>query len=93
VVDREEPEASRSEWHADGTAGENGRGSGLSASVPARAMGEARPRRPEPRWQGGSRPAAALEVLTSKGQREISASRKRANAAQVVASWSQLIVK
>jgi hypothetical protein len=32
VVDREEPEASRSEWHADGTAGENGRGSGLSAS-------------------------------------------------------------
>jgi hypothetical protein len=28
VVDREEPEASRSEWHANGTAGENGRGSG-----------------------------------------------------------------
>jgi hypothetical protein len=24
LVDREEPEASRSEWHADGTAGENG---------------------------------------------------------------------
>jgi hypothetical protein len=45
VVDRGEPVASCSEWHADGTAGENGRGSGLAATVEARAKGEARPRR------------------------------------------------
>jgi hypothetical protein len=41
VVDRQEPEASCSEWHADGTAGENDRGSGLAATVPARVIGEA----------------------------------------------------
>jgi hypothetical protein len=51
VVDREEPVASCWEWHADGTAGEDGRGSGLAAMAPAQAMGEARPRRHEPRWQ------------------------------------------
>jgi hypothetical protein len=44
VADRGEPEASRSEWHADGTAGEDDCGSGLAATVPARAMGEAGPR-------------------------------------------------
>jgi hypothetical protein len=41
VVDREEPVASCSEWHRDGAADENGRGSDLAATVPARAMGEA----------------------------------------------------
>jgi hypothetical protein len=38
-----------SEWHGDGTAREDERGSGLAAIVPARAMGEARPGRHEPR--------------------------------------------
>jgi hypothetical protein len=41
VADRGEPEASCSEWHGDGTAGEDDCGSGLAATVPARAMGEA----------------------------------------------------
>src|SRR5215213_4018771 len=36
VVERGEPVASCSEWHADGTAGEDGLGSGLAAVVPAR---------------------------------------------------------
>jgi hypothetical protein len=45
VVDRGEPEVSCSEWHEDGTARENDRGSDLTATVPARAMGEARPDR------------------------------------------------
>jgi hypothetical protein len=44
VTDRGEPEASRSEWYADGTAGEDDCVSGLAATVPARAMGEAGPR-------------------------------------------------
>jgi hypothetical protein len=37
--------------------GENDRGSGLAATVPAWAMGEARPGRHDPRWQvaGGAR--------------------------------------
>lgn len=56
VVDRGEPEASCSEWHGDGTAGEDDRGTGLAATVPARAMGEARPGRHEPRWQGALAP-------------------------------------
>ena len=43
VVDRGELEASCSEWHADGTAGEDDRASHLAAVVPARAMGEASP--------------------------------------------------
>jgi hypothetical protein len=51
VVDRGEPDVSCSEWHADGTAGEHDRGAGLVATVHARAMGEARPGRHEPRWQ------------------------------------------
>jgi hypothetical protein len=38
VVDRGEPVASCLEWHGDGTAGENDCGSGLAATVPARAM-------------------------------------------------------
>ena len=66
VADRGEPEASRSQWYADGTAGEDDRGSGLAATVPARPMGEARPGRPEPRWQGSNEPRQApgwLEVL------------------------------
>jgi hypothetical protein len=45
VVDRGEPAASCSEWHGDGTAGEDEPGSGLAAIVtPAQAMGEVRPR-------------------------------------------------
>jgi hypothetical protein len=51
VVDRGEPEAPRSEWHADGTAGEDDCGSGLAVKAPAQAMGETRPGRREPRWQ------------------------------------------
>jgi hypothetical protein len=47
VVDRDEPEASCWEWHGDGTAGEDDRASHLAAVAPARAMGEARPRRHE----------------------------------------------
>jgi hypothetical protein len=54
MVDRGEPEASRSEWHADGTAGENDRGSGLAATGPAQAMGEACPRRHRDRWQASA---------------------------------------
>jgi hypothetical protein len=52
VADRGEPEASCSEWQGDGTAGEDDRGFDLVATGPARAMGEARPGRHEPRWQG-----------------------------------------
>jgi hypothetical protein len=38
VADRGEPVASCSEWHGDGTAGENDRSSSLAATVPAREM-------------------------------------------------------
>jgi predicted nucleotidyltransferase len=48
VVDRDEPVASRSEWHGDGTAGEDDRGFGLVETAPARPMGEARPGRHHP---------------------------------------------
>jgi hypothetical protein len=51
VRDRGEPVASCSEWHGDGTAGEDDRASHLVAEAPARAMGEAGPGRHEPRWQ------------------------------------------
>jgi hypothetical protein len=51
VVDRGEPVALCWEWHGDGTAGEDDCGSGLAATVPARAMGEVRPWQHEPRWQ------------------------------------------
>jgi hypothetical protein len=51
VVDRGEPDASCSEWHGDGTAGEDDRASHLVAEAPARPMGEAGPARHEPRWQ------------------------------------------
>ena len=54
----------------DGTAGENDRGSCLAVRVPARAMGEARPWRREPRrralpgprpaWRVGRRPLLAV---------------------------------
>jgi hypothetical protein len=43
VADRRDPVASCWEWHGDGTAGEDGRGSGLAVMVAARAMGENRP--------------------------------------------------
>ena len=33
MVDRDEPEMACSEWHGHGTAGEDDRGSGLSATV------------------------------------------------------------
>ena len=39
------------EWHAGGTAGGNERGSSLALMAQAGAMGEARPRLREPRWQ------------------------------------------
>ena len=45
ITDRGRPVVSCSEWHEDGTARENDRGSDLTATVPARAMGEARPGR------------------------------------------------
>jgi hypothetical protein len=64
MVDRGEPVASRSEWHGDGTAGEDDRGSGLAATVPARAMGEARPRRPMPHGQA-AKVARQLGVTSS----------------------------
>jgi hypothetical protein len=41
VVDRGEPEASCSEWHGDGTAGEHAVASHLAAVAPARVMGKA----------------------------------------------------
>ena len=52
-------EASRWEWHGEGTTGEDDRGSGLRATAPARAMGEARPGRHELRWQLPEAGAAA----------------------------------
>ena len=52
VADRGEPMASCSEWHGDGTAGEHDRASHLIVEAQARPMGEARPGRYEPRWQG-----------------------------------------
>jgi uncharacterized protein len=63
VADRGGAEASCSEWHGDGTAGEDDRGSGLVATVLARAMGEARPWRHEPRWQAPLERAAASATL------------------------------
>ena len=43
VVDRGEPVASRSEWHADGTAGKCHVRSHIAAVAPARVMGKVRP--------------------------------------------------
>jgi hypothetical protein len=64
VVDRGEPAASCSEWHGDGTAGEDDHGFGLAVTVPARAMGEARPRSPTSlvgkRSEGPRQPANAI---------------------------------
>jgi hypothetical protein len=40
VADRDEPVVACSEWHGDGTACEDDRGSGLAVMAPARAMGE-----------------------------------------------------
>jgi hypothetical protein len=66
-------------WHASGTAGEHDGGSGLAVTVPARAMGEARPGQREPRWKppevvrqiglGGRPPLAVTESLTTPGWR------------------------
>ena len=39
-ADREEPETLCSEWHGDGTAGEDDRASSLAATVPARPVRE-----------------------------------------------------
>jgi hypothetical protein len=50
-------------WHASGTAGEDERGSDLSASASAGVHGEARPRRPLLRWQAAGGGAAVPEVL------------------------------
>jgi hypothetical protein len=66
VVDRGEPEAPCSEWHGDGTAGEDHRASHLAAVAPARAMGEARPGRHEPRWQA---PVGARQLISAIGRR------------------------
>jgi hypothetical protein len=60
VVDRGRPVASSSEWHADGTAGEDGCDSGLAATVPARAMCKGPSRVTEPRGQAAEGGAAAL---------------------------------
>jgi hypothetical protein len=43
VVDRGRPVVSCSEWHADGTAGEDDRAQYLIEDAPARPMGEAGP--------------------------------------------------
>jgi hypothetical protein len=59
MVDRDEPQALCPEWHGDGTADEDNRGSPLAVMAPARAMGEARPRHHEPRWQAAAGGAAA----------------------------------
>ena len=61
VVDRGEPEASCSEWHGDGTAGEHDRASHLMVEAQARPMGEAGPGRRESRWQEPGGLAAAYE--------------------------------
>ena len=55
VVDRGEPVASCSEWHGDGTAGEDHRAAHLAAVAPTRAMGETRPGGHQPRWQAAKR--------------------------------------
>jgi hypothetical protein len=67
VVDRGEPVASCLESHGDGTAGENDCGSGLAATVPARAMGEASPGRREPRWHGSGVPCRLRRSTGSGG--------------------------
>jgi hypothetical protein len=59
VVDRGEPVAPCSEWHGDGTAGEDDRASHMTAVAPAEPMGEASPR--QPRLVGKS-PQAARQV-------------------------------
>jgi hypothetical protein len=66
VVDRGEPVASCSEWHEDGTAGEDNRSSGLAVTTPAQAMGEARPGRHEPRWQEsqGARGRSGIRLVS-----------------------------
>jgi hypothetical protein len=64
VVDRGEPVASCSEWHGDGTAGEDDRASHLAALAVAQAMGEARPRRRQPR---GKPPPAARQFVVGLG--------------------------
>jgi hypothetical protein len=60
---RGEPVASCWEWHGDGTASEDDRASHLAAVAPARAMGEARPRRHQPRRQAAEGGVAGLPGL------------------------------
>jgi hypothetical protein len=74
VADRGEPVASCSEWHGDGTAGENDRASHLVAEAPARPMGEAGPGRHESRWQG-RQPATADRPRSSATAPWVAASR------------------
>jgi hypothetical protein len=69
VVDRDEPVVACSEWHGDGTTGEHDVGSQLATVAPTRAMGEARPGRPEP---VGKRPAGVRQLDSRRGRRLLS---------------------
>jgi hypothetical protein len=71
VADRDEPEASCSKWHGDGTAGKHDGGSGLAVMAPAWAMGEARPGRHVPRWQVAEGGAAAVTYGSGPVGREV----------------------
>jgi hypothetical protein len=52
VAGRDQPEASYSEWHGYGAAGEDDRASHLAAVALARTMGEARPVQDDPSLVG-----------------------------------------
>jgi hypothetical protein len=67
VTDRGEPLVSCSEWHGDGTAGENDRDSGLAATLPLGRWVGPRPGRREPRWQA-LRGGPGRLVRSSSGQ-------------------------
>jgi hypothetical protein len=60
VVYHGEPQASWSEWHADGTASEDEVAHTSQRRSPARPEDVASPRRPRPRWQAGEGGAADL---------------------------------
>jgi hypothetical protein len=64
VVDRRKPLVSCSEWHGDGTAGEDDRASHLIVEAPAWAMGEARPRPPQASWASTRQGARQLALIT-----------------------------
>jgi hypothetical protein len=81
VADRGESAASCSEWHGDGTGGEDDPVSYLPEVAPARAMGEACPRRHQQhRWQAADGGAAA-----ARRARYVPALRRRA--VQGRSSW------